>query len=483
MLPTIIMKMKCPTKYIACRIALISMLCYFVSCEGKKREFYDITDFGALSDSTVVNTEAIQATIDQCAVDGGGTVVVPAGTFLSGAIFFRQGVNLKIEKGGVLKGTTNMADYKLVQSRWEGEERIWISALVNVFDMTGFRLSGEGTIDGSGDVWFSASRRRFIRASGGLPEAGAALPDSVGNAGPYREGPPSLGIKGGLPADPNSPAYELKEITLPAYARPRLIAIQNSSDVVVEELTFKNQSSWCLFVLYSKAVEIRDLVIRAEHYIPSSDGIDIDSSDGVTIFNVDIDVNDDCIAIKSGKDEDGLRVNRPAENILVDNCIFRYGHGGVSMGSEMSGGIRNVEIRNSILMTDNWAPIRFKSQPSRGGVVENITYRDLKLENTRQAFEFNMAWRMVPPIKPPSDPLPIVRNVNIINVSGTVENAGFMRGLEGSPIENVVFENCNIQAKRGLELENVKNLDLSGLTITVEEGEAIIQENVTGEEN
>jgi polygalacturonase len=334
-------------------------------------------------------------------------------------------------------------------------------------------LFGNGIIDGSGDVWFSD--RRNQSEFNEKDDEQASLPDHVG---PVRDGSPALGQKGGLPATINSPAFELKKIELESYARPRLIAIQNCQDVEIKNLTFINQSSWCLFVLYSNQVEIRDLVIRAEHYIPSSDGVDIDSSNEVKIVNVDIDVNDDCIAIKSGKDEDGRRVNRPAENILVDSCIFRYGHGGVSMGSEMSGGIRNVVIRNSVMMADNWAPIRFKSQPSRGGVVENITYRNLVLDNTRQAFEFNMEWRMRPPIKAPSDPLPVVRDVKIINVRGTVKNAGIIHGLENSPIENVTFENCKIKAQKGLVLENVKNTDLSGLEIIVEEGEPVIWRNV-----
>ncbi|MBN1973807.1 MAG: glycoside hydrolase family 28 protein [Sedimentisphaerales bacterium] len=455
-------------------LCLLSYAAEQISSKPAKR--YVITDYGAVTDPNIVNTKAIQDTIDKCASDGGGTVVVPAGTFITGAIFFKQGVNLEIEADGVLKGTTNMADYKLVQTRWEGEERIWVSALVNVFDMTGFRLSGKGTIDGSGDVWFSRGRGGFGAFGGGARGTQVSQSSSPGNVGPVREGPPSLGIKGGLPAVQDSPAYELREVQLPAYARPRLIAIQNCNDVVVENLTFKNQSSWCLFVLYSKKVEIRNLIIRAEHNIPSSDGIDIDSCDGVHIVGVDIDVNDDCIAIKSGKDADGRRVNRPAENILVEKCMFRYGHGGVSMGSEMSGGIRNVEIRDSVMSEDNWAPIRFKSQPSRGGVVENITYRDIELKNTKKAFEFNMAWNLRGP-SIPSDPLPVVRNVKIINVSGTTNNVGDMYGLKDSPIVNVSFENCNIKAQRGFTLENVENLDLSGLKIEVEQGEAVIRRN------
>jgi polygalacturonase len=420
---------------------------------------YAITDYGAVGDGRTVNTEAIQAAIDACADAGGGVVVVPVGTFLSGALFFKPGTNLRLDAGAVLKGTTNLADYRLVQTRWEGEERIWISALVNAFGIDGFSIGGSGALDGSGDVWHAERGRSMNQPA---PEAT--------HVGPVREGPPPLGPSGGLDAAPDSPAHELAPVELPDFARPRLIAIQNCDGARVSGVQLLNQSSWGLFVLYSREVLIEDLTVRSTHYIPSSDGIDIDSCDGVVIVRVDIDVNDDCIAIKSGKDEDGRRVGRPAENILVTDCTFRYGHGGVSMGSEMSGGIRNVEIVDCVMMADNWAPIRFKSQPSRGGVVENIAYRNLELQGTRQAFEFNMAWRMADP-KPPADPLPVVRNVRIENVSGATRDVGFMAGLDDSPIRNVVFENCEITAsQRGFRLRNVEGIDLSGLTIHVPEG-------------
>jgi exo-poly-alpha-galacturonosidase len=392
----------------------------------KPAKRYVITDYGALGDGQTVNTNAIKSAIDECASDGGGVLVVPKGTFLTGSIFFKQGVDLFLEKEGVLKGTVEPNDYPQVDTRWEGEERIWTAALVNFYNMTDVNLTGPGLIDGSGDQWMD----RFPRGSRKL-----------------------------------------------RIGRPRLIAIQNCKDVLVSGLSFKNQACWCLFILYSENVVVKNLTIRAEHNIISSDGIDVDSSRNVHITGCDIDVNDDCIAIKSGKDEDGRRVNRPAEDIVVEKCRFRYGHGGVSMGSEMSGGIRNVEIRNCIMDSDNWAPIRFKSQPSRGGVVENIIYRDIMLQDTRKAFEFNMEWRMRPPIKPPSDPLPVVRNVKIINVSGTVKSIGDMHGLKDSPIRNVTFENCKIKAQKGFTIENVKDIDLSGLSIEVEQGEAIIRRN------
>ena len=383
---------------------------------------YYITDFGARADTSVANTEKIQNAIDKCAADGGGTIVVPKGIFTSGALFFKQGVSLQIEKGGVLKGVVDSEAYPLVQTRWEGIEREWTSAFINAFEVDGFVINGKGTIDGSGVEWLSYKSWRELR-----------------------------------------------------HGRPRLIAIQNCKNVTISDIKVNNQACWGVFVLYSEKVTIKNLIIQAAHTIPMSDGIDIDSSSDVLISGCEIDVNDDCIAIKSGKDEDGRRVNRPSENIIVEHCKLNYGHGGVSMGSEMSGGIRNVEIRDCVVATGNWAPIRFKSQPSRGGVVENITYRDLVLNNTKQAFEFNMEWRMRPPIKPASDPLPVVRNVKIINVSGTVESVGYFHGLEESPVEGITFQDCHIQAQTGLILENVKNIDLSGLEITVEKGEAILQ--------
>ena len=408
-----------------CNILLFLVLFLNFSCTQKKEYF--ITDFGAVNDGQTLNTKAIQSVIDLCASKGGGTIVVPEGVFVTGAIFFKQGVNLRIDKGGMLKGTVNPDDYQQIPTRWEGTEMVWTSALVNFIDMHDFTINGEGTIDGSGDLWME----RYPRYNNDL------------NIG-----------------------------------RPRLIAIQNCSNVVVSGISLLNQACWGLFVLYSQDVQIENLNITAEHNIISSDGIDIDSGKDILITGCTIDVNDDCISIKSGKDEDGRRVNRPAENITIEKCHFLYGHGGVAMGSEMSGGIRNVEIRDCIVAADNWAPIRFKSQPSRGGVVENITYKNIELQNTAKAFEFNMAWRMVPPIKPPSDPLPVVRNVNIINVSGVVKTVGDMHGLEDSPIENVTFTNCNITAETGFVIENVKNLDTTGLTINVKEGNPIIFKNI-----
>jgi exo-poly-alpha-galacturonosidase len=391
-----------------------------------------LTVYGAKGDNQTVNTVAVQAAIDAAsAAPGGGTVVVPAGVFRTGAVFLKPGVSLFVEKYGVLKGTANPADYPQVATRWEGVERSWTAALLNAENLHDIRISGPGTIDGAGDEWVRQAQE--LRQRNPTPLAG------------------------------------------PHYGRPRLICLQNCQRVRLTGLRLHNQAVWCLHILYCKGVTVKGLAITADHNIPSSDGIDVDSSERVRIADCSIDVNDDCISIKSGKDDDGRRVNRPSADILIENCRFGYGHGGVAMGSEVSGGIRRVLVRRCSAAAGNWAPIRFKSQPSRGGVVEDITFRRIQLDSARKAVEFNLAWRMVPPLAPPAPVLTQVRRVRIVGVVGTAVAVGDLHGLPNSPIQGVQFRRCIIRARHGLLLENVHGIRLRGLRAQVQQGPAVVR--------
>lgn len=252
-----------------------------------------------------------------------------------------------------------------------------------------------------------------------------------------------------------------------------MICFSNCQDVHISDLHLKNQAVWCLHVLYSQNVVIDNLNILATLYIPSSDGIDIDSSKDVQISRCDINCYDDDIAIKCGKDADGLRVNRPSENITISDCTIGIG-GGICMGSEISGSIRHVIVQRCTFNgTDQTA--RFKSQPSRGGVVEDITFRDITLNNAREAFNMNLAWRMVGPALPPANPLSLVHDIHLINFSGTAQSAGLVEGLKEGPIRDVKFENCNLSVERGLRVINAENIDTAGLHLTVAQGEPIIR--------
>jgi exo-poly-alpha-galacturonosidase len=434
-----------------------------------------ITDSGAIADGHTVNTAAIQAAIDKCAANKkGGTLVIPRGTFLSGAIFLKQGVNLLVEKDGVLKGSTNPDDYPQIATRWEGTEEPYTASFINADNVTGLEISGPGTIDGSGEEWVQQSpyRRPATPPGDAAPMHNLNMPNPA--AGPHSVAEAEARIA----QMPHPIPISAPPPVIPRRGRPRLIGIQNSTNVRVAGLHLTNQAVWCLFVLYSTNVEIDGISITAAHNIPSSDGIDIDSSKNVHVNHAFLDDNDDCISIKSGKDADGLRINRPAEDILIENSHFAYGQGGVAMGSETSGGIRNVTTLNCLFDDGNWAPIRFKSQPSRGGVVENITYKDLTLHNTRQAFEMNEEWRMTGPRLPDSNPLPVIRNVKIINVSGDVQSVGAIHGLPGAPIQGIDFENCHITANRGFKLDHARNVNLTGLTLTVAQGPALTKTDV-----
>jgi polygalacturonase len=453
-------------KYIlSCVLALAGCLSASAAAEQPRRV---ITDYKAVGDGATVNTAAIQSAIDQCAAAGGGVIVVPKGVFLTGGLFFKPGVNLQVEQGGVLKGTINPADYPPIYTRWEGIERYWTCALLNFVGMTNVVVSGEGVIDGSGEAFGRGGR-------GAAPNAAAPATRGPGTRNEASSATPATGKLCFAPDPANLPKTNAAGVTVPGAGggRPRTLVFQGCSNVLVTGLHFTNEACWCVVFIYSENGVAENLNIRAAHTIPSSDGIDIDSCRKVRVTGCDIDCNDDCISLKSGKDEDGLRVARPCEDIVIEKTRFGFGHGGAAMGSETSGGIRNVEVRDCVAEDGNQAPIRFKSQPSRSGVVENITYRNLELRNTRQAVEFNLAWRMVAPIAPPAKVLPVVRNVKMINVSGTVSSVGAIAGLADSPIQGLTFENCKLTAQRGLTIQYATNVDTSGLHIEGVTGQAV----------
>ena len=426
-----------------------------VGCSSSRlpREFV-VTRFGAVGDGRTSDTRAIQQAIDACAAAGGGVVVVPEGRFLTGSIFLKPRVDLRVERGGVVMGTLDKAEYPVMATRWEGEECRWTAALINAVDLVGTRIYGEGTIDGQGQLWEAREPRprgeRLAEIQRAWREQGGAT-NFVPRQRPY--------------ADP----------TQPWQGRPRLIVALRCQDVEVSGLRLQNQASWGLVFIYCERVLAQGLTVRAESYIPSADGIDIDSCRQVRVDRCDIHVQDDCISLKAGRDEDGLRVNRPCEDVLIENCRFGYGHGAVALGSETSGFIRNVEVRNCVVEDDNWAAVRIKSAPARGGGVENVVYRNIELRGVRQAVEVNASWSG--PKTNSSQGPPVFRNIRLVNVSGTATQVGTIRGLEDQPVDGIRFQACRITADKGLSIARAKNIDTSGLNATVKTGDAVVWED------
>jgi polygalacturonase len=413
-----------------------------------------ISDFGAVGDAKTVNTAAIQTEIDSISSSGGGTLVVPQGTFLSGALFFKPGVDLEIEKDGILKGTVNQADYPLVQTRWEGVEGMHTSAFLNFDHLKGVAVSGEGMVDGSGDLWSPGGR--------GARRRGPATGPTTQQFARGRGGARGIGGPG-----TTRPGFNFQQV-----GRPRLICFSNCDGVSISGLHLKNQAIWCLHLLYSHNVTVDGLDILATMYIPSSDGIDVDSSQDVLIKHCTINCYDDNIAIKSGKDDDGRRVNRPTENITIEDCNIGIG-AGIAMGSEVTGSIRHVLVQNCVFNGSD-AAARFKSQPSRGGEITDIVYRNITLKNVGRAVEALMDWDMRLSRADQTIKLTDLHDVRLMNFTGTARTAGVIHGLPAGPVRDLTFDNCVFTAGRGLQIDNAIHIDTSGLKLTVSQGPAIM---------
>jgi len=438
---------------------------------------FPITDFGAVPDGKTLNTAAIQKAIDACSAAGGGTVVIPrtdhGSVYMSGAIFLKKGTHLRIEKDAVLKAWLDPAQYPIIDTRFEGTERPFMSAFLNAINLEGITVSGEGTIDGSGDQWLKVITKGS-RAGRGA-RAGSILPVSTPGPAPVPEviapTPPLQTVftapRTVLTPTPDDPP-PLRLVSAGSN-RPRLVLFSNCTNSAIKNLHLQNQAVWCLHILYCADFLVDNLtIIDPTHSVPSSDGIDIDSSRRVRVNRTTISVNDDCISIKSGKDADGRRVNRACEDILIVNSHMAEGQGGVAMGSEVSGTIRHVEVRDTLVDSGNWAPIRFKSQDTRGGTVENIVYRNLKIANVRQVFDFNLNWSATSRSGPR---LPTtVKNIYILNVTGTASGGGAIRGLPDSPVANILFRDCDVTCGTPVRLINTASLDTAGLKLTLPNG-------------
>ena len=415
------------------------LICFSAGAADNKR--LSITDFGAKGGQTL-NTKAIQSAIDKCAADGGGVVVVPAGTFVSGSVFLKQGVNLLVEKNGVLKGSQNTNDYPWIATRIAGLEMKWPAALINASNLTGVEISGEGTIDGSGERWWKEYWDLRAKEPGGL--------------------------------DPHFKA-----------PRPRLVHIYESKKVTVRDLLFKDSAFWNLQLTYCDGVEVHNLKVRAPHApvkAASSDGIDIDSTRNVLINGCDIECDDDAICLKAGRDADGLRVNRPTENVVIRNCHAGHAAGLVAFGSETAGGIRNVRISDCRADNGCGEVVRFKTRMGRGGFVEDVVYENITVDGARAVFNFNMeafstTWlpdEFRTPV-PPEKATPVFRNITVRNLKASnCSGAGSLVGLRESPLRDITLENVEINAENSFVIRNAldlrfKNVRLNGKMVTPDE--------------
>ena len=405
---------------------------------------FNITDYGAVSDSTTLNTKAIANAIEACSKAGGGKVNIPPGKWFTGPIHLKNNINLHVEEGAVILFSTNPEDYlPLVFTRWAGVECYNYSPLVYAKDCKNIAITGKGTFNGQGKAWHSWCPKDR--------KASQKLYDSEYN---------------GIPVEER--IYGTPEAAL----RPQMIQLINCENVLLEDYTSSNSPFWNNHLVYCKSVRVRNIKLVSNPHAPNSDGINFDSCNGVHISGVYATVGDDAICIKSGVNEDGWRVSKPCQNILVENCYVERGHGGIVIGSEMSGGIRNLLVRNCTF-DGTLIGIRVKSMRGRGGYVENIYAENIKMKNIMaEAIRINMFYGASSGTSR-SDTPPVFRNIHIRNITCYGANMAIsIKGLPEKAAEKIFIEDVTIEAKYGLYADNLANSVFRNLTIIPEEGEA-----------
>ena len=317
------------------------------------KKTYWINDFGSTNDTTKIVTSVIQKAIDACAKGGGGVVSFKPGVYLSGSIFLKSNVQLKIDKGVLLKGSQSFADYPEIDTRIAGIEMKWPAALINVINQKNVMVSGEGKVNAQGkfcwDKYWTMRKDYDARGLRWIVD------------------------------------YDAKRV--------RTFLVQSSSDVTLKGLTFSNAGFWTVQLLYSDHLTVDGLTIRnnEDGKGPSTDGIDVDSSTWVLVENCDIDCNDDDFCLKAGRDADGLRVNKPTEYVVIRKCVARKGGGLLTLGSETSGGIRHV-LATGLTAKGTGNGFHIKSALTRGGTVEDIHFQNIAMDSVGNAFMYTMNW-------------------------------------------------------------------------------------------
>lgn len=425
-------------------------------------KIYDIKSLGADTSGKVACTDLIKQSIKNASAEGGGTIYFPAGTYLTAAIHLESNITLDIESGAVLKFSTTFEDYlPFVKVRWEGVFMNSLSPLIYADKAENITIKGRGVIDGQGHTWWKESRRLIdeIRKDG-KTSATNKLQQMWLDA--------NKGIK-------VSPYYES---TLERkFFRPPFIQFHESKNILIEGITIINSPFWTINPIGCDDLLIHGVTINNPSSNPkghNTDGINPESCRNVRISDCFLSVGDDCITIKSGRDEDGRNYGRPCENITITNCIMLTGHGGVVIGSEMSGGVKKVTISNCVFNGTD-AGIRLKSSRGRGGIVEEIRVDNIVMNNIqRNAFIFDLFYDKDSKEEPVSERTPVFRNVHISNVTGSdVKKIGYITGINEMPISEISFSNINMVAENGFTAKTAKNITFHNIDFSVKKGAAL----------
>ncbi|GAB6011654.1 glycoside hydrolase family 28 protein [Viscerimonas tarda] len=451
-----------------------------------------ITDFGGVGDGIVLNTGAFAKAVAALEAKGGGTLIVPSGVWLTGPIVLKSNINLHLQNRAILLFSPDKDLYPIVETVFEGLDTRRCQSPISARNAVNVAITGNGAIDGNGQVWRPLKKQKV---SDGFWKSATSASGTFKRADYWM--PSAAYLHADTISDMNVPKNiktDAEWMAIRDFLRPVMISFMECKGVYLNGVIFQNSPAWNIHPLMCENVIIDGIQVRNAAYAQNGDGLDLESCKNSIIVNSSFDVGDDGICIKSGKGVDGRKRNRPCENLIVDNCTVFQGHGGFVVGSEMSGGVKNIKLSNcQFLGTD--VGLRFKSTRGRGGVVENIYVTNINMfDINTEPLLFDLYYggksasesladgdktpveASLPPV---DETTPSFRNIFIKDiVCSSARRAMFFNGLPEHNINNINIENVTIHSTIGAELSESDNITLKNINIYPKKGSALILKNV-----
>ena len=448
---------------------------------------FSVLDYGADPTGVALSTDAIQRAIDECSAAGGGTVVIPEGIYLTAPLTLKSNVRLYTDYNCFVLFSHDLNLYEIHDEWFEGIPTKRCTSPLNALGAENIAITGHGTFNGNGDWWRPVKKPKMsetqwkshLREKGGVvAENNIWYPDSG-----------SI-VAQSYCLDQNVPVITDDALwpQVKSFLRPVLLHFVGCRNVLLEGVTFENSPAWNVHPLGCENLVVNSVTIRNPWYSQNGDGIDIESCKNVVIVGSTFDVGDDAICMKSGKNQPGRDRGIPTENVVVDDCVVYHGHGGFVCGSEMSGGIKNVQVSNNLYIGTD-VGLRFKSTRGRGGVVENIYINGVNMVNipnegllfdlfyggkgAGEETEEELAARMNAEAPAVSEETPAFKNIVIENVKGAnIKRAIYFNGLPEMKIQNVTLRNIQISANEGALFRQTNGLIIDNVNIQAKKGEA-----------